>query len=77
MKINNDGTVTSLAVTLIKQRRKHLCWGLNTGEIILFGGGDSEAKTVAEKVSADGSSSSLAFDLPYEIGFDQIAEDDK
>ena len=52
-----------LPVTLVKRRLDHLCWALKSGEIILFGGKHSMKTT--ERISADGSSSSLAFTLPY------------
>lgn len=55
---------TKLPVSLVEKRDDHLCWGLNTGEVILFGGADSKGTT--ERVSADGSSSSAGFTLPYD-----------
>ena len=58
-----DGTssFTRLPVSLLRGREDHLCWAINTGEIILFGGYHSDRTT--EKVSADGFSSTRDFNL--------------
>ena len=60
-----DGTssFTRLSVTLVEQRRYHLCWGLQSGAVILLGGSDSRSIRTTERVSADGSSSSSDFSL--------------
>ena len=55
---------TRLPVTLVERRDDHLCWGLKSGEVILLGG--SSSKRTTERVSADGSSSSADFSLPYD-----------
>ena len=55
---------TRLSVTLVEQRRYHLCWGLQSGAVILLGGFDSRSIRTTERVSADGSSSSSDFSLP-------------
>ena len=63
-KFDGSYSFTRLPVTLVEQRHFHLCWGLKSGEVILLGGRDSQRTT--EKVSADGSSSSASFSLPYD-----------
>ena len=65
VRYHGNGTFTQLPVTLVKSRYKHICWGLPSGEVILMGGGGSSSKTT-ERVSADGSSSSPDFNLPYD-----------
>ena len=47
---------TRLPVSLVQRRDDHLCWGLQSGEVIIFGSYDSKRTT--ERVSADGLSSS-------------------
>ena len=47
-------------VTLRQSNQGHLCWGLPTGEVLLF----HHSKT--EKVSADGSSSPVDFNVAYD-----------
>ena len=42
----------------------HLCWGLKSGDVLLLGG---SRMSRTERVSADGSSSSLDFILPYPL----------
>ena len=54
---------TRLPVTLLERRYNHLCWALKTGEVILLGG--KHSKRTTERISADGSSSSANFSLPY------------
>ena len=63
-KFDGISTFTSLPVKLVGVRWSHSCWGLKSGDVLLLGGyyGDTET---AERVSADGSSSSFAFKLPY------------
>ena len=63
-KFEADSTFSTLPVSLIENRGFHLCWGLPSGEVLLLGGAYSRRTT--EKVSADGSSSSPDFDLPYD-----------
>ena len=55
---------TRLPVTLVEKRDDLPCWGLNSGEVILFGG--TENRRTTERVSADGSSSSADFSLQYD-----------
>ena len=64
-KFDGISTFTSLPVRLRKRRNGHLCWGLKSGDVLLFGGDFFVLDT--ERVSADGSSSSPTFTLPYEI----------
>ena len=54
-------------VTLKQRRRAHSCWPLQSGQVLLLGGFDYP--TTTERLSADGSSSTLDFDLPYKIEF--------
>ena len=61
----HENKFTLLPVTLIRDRVRHLCWGLKSGEVLLLGG--LGGGRFSEKVSADGSSSSLDFELAYEI----------
>ena len=59
-----DGkSFSTLPVTLLQSRWIHMCWGLPSGEVLLFGGHNSRRTT--ERVSADGSSSSADFNLAY------------
>ena len=53
-----------LPVRLVKSRNRHICWGLKSGDVLLLGGKYSRKTT--ERVSADGSSSSLDFRIPYD-----------
>jgi len=64
VKFEADGTFTPMFVTLREERYWHLCWSLPSGEVLLLGGWGSPATT--ERVSADGSSSSADFTLPYD-----------
>ena len=64
-RFDGAGTFTALSVTLREKRAWHHCWQLQTGEVLLLGGYDS----TTERLSADGSSSTPDFDLPYYIGF--------
>ena len=57
------GNFTQMSANLVQKRAYHLCWGLPSGEILLMGGFHS--KTTTERLSADGSSSSPDFNLPY------------
>ena len=61
------GTFTALPVSLKEERAQHLCWLLPSGEVLLLGGGHST--TTTERLSADGTSSTADFDLPYDIKF--------
>ena len=61
---DGSSSFTRLPVTLVERRDDHLCWGLKSGEVILLGG--SNSKRTTERVSADGSSSSADFSLPYD-----------
>ena len=56
----NNASFTPLPVKLVSSRSQGLCWGLPSGEVLLMGG-----KTT-ERVSANGSSSSPDFNMPYE-----------
>ena len=62
-KFDGISSFTSLPVRLVKARYDHLCWGLESGDVLLLGGHHSP--TTTERVSADGSSSALDFKLPY------------
>ena len=66
-RFDGVGTFTPLSVTLREQRRDHLCWQLQSGEVLLLGGWYSGSTT--ERLAADGSSSTADFDLPYDIKF--------
>ena len=63
-KFDGISSFTSLPVRLVKHRYRHLCWGLKSGDVLLFGGLET---STTERVSADGSSSKLEFKLPYQI----------
>ena len=67
VRFHGNGTFTPLPVTLVKPRWGHICWGLPSGEVILMGG--SSSTTTTERVSADGSSSSPDFNLPYDTRY--------
>ena len=59
-----SSTFKSLPVTLLQRRSYHLCWGLPNGDVLLLGGAYSNTSLqTTERVSADGSSSSAAFNL--------------
>ena len=62
----------ALAVTLTEDREHHLCWELPSREVLLIGGIKSPRTT--EKVSADGSSSTPSFNLPYNIEYNDKTE---
>ena len=64
---DGEGTFTALSITLKEQRSEHLCWQLQSGSVLLLGGWFSGKTT--ERVSADGSSSTADFNLPYSIKF--------
>ena len=64
VKFGGNGTFTPLPVSLVEERISHLCWSLPSGEVLLLGGWSSP--TTTERVSADGSSSSADFTLPYD-----------
>ena len=63
-KFDGISSFTSLPVRLVKSRISHLCWGLKSGDVLLLGG---SRMSRTERVSADGSSSSLDFILPYPL----------
>ena len=74
-KFDGEYRFTPLPVKLVQPRVGHLCWGLKTGDVLLLGGmvggqWDDQglgrldgARKTTERVSADGSSSSLDFEL--------------
>ena len=66
-RFDRAGTFTALSVTLKHSRERHLCWQLQSREILLMGGLNSG--TTTERLAADGSSSTADFDLPYEITY--------
>ena len=63
-KFDGISAFEELPVILGERRNKHLCWGLPSGEVLLLGG--EESPTSTELVSADGTSSSASFTLPYD-----------
>ena len=65
-KFDGISTFEELPVTLVERRKRHLCWGLQSGEVLLLGGSYPSGSTSTELVSADGTSSSANFSLPYE-----------
>ena len=83
-KFDGISTFTSLPVRLVEEREWHLCWGLKSGDVLLFGDGrfgtpsttwpptstyrNNTVPLTTERVSADGSSSQSGFTLPYKIG---------
>ena len=68
-RFDGISTFTKLPVRLAERRVHHLCWGLKSGDVLLLGGWGSPygSSSNTERVSADGSSSSLDFKLPYRI----------
>ena len=65
-----SSTYTSLPVTLLQRRSYSLCWGLPNGDVLLLGGAYSTGSLeTTERVSADGSTSSAAFNLESGISF--------
>ena len=66
-RFDGAGTFTALSVTLKGKRWGHLCWQLQSGEVLLLGGHHSPSTT--ERLSADGLSSTTDFNLPYNIKF--------
>ena len=53
-----------MAVTLKKPRDNIVCWGLQSGDVILFGGADlCHGNADAERVHKSGTSSETAFPL--------------
>ena len=63
-KFDGISTFEPLPVILGERRNNHMCWGLPSGEVLLLGGQYSGNST--ELVTADGTSSSANFTLPYE-----------
>ena len=66
-KFDGTSAFRSLGVRLAEERYGHLCWGLPSGEVLLLGGRSRTSRQTTERVSADGSSSSLDFRLEYRI----------
>ena len=66
-KFDGISTFTSLPVRLVGVRWSHSCWGLKSGDVLLIGGWGQRRSPNTERVSRDGSSSSLDFKLPYRI----------
>ena len=64
VRFQGNGTFSQVPVLLVEERAAHLCWGLPTGDVILFGGRYSKRTT--ERVSSTGLSSSPDFNLPYD-----------
>ena len=62
-KFDGKASFTSLPVKLVKDRSWHLCWGLKSGDVLLLGG--KYSKKTTERVSSNGSSSTLDFHLAY------------
>ena len=58
----NEGKFKKLPVLLNKTRDNSLCWGLKSGDVILFGGHD-ETTGDTERVSRSGETSEIAFPL--------------
>ena len=65
-RFDGISTFTKLPVRLVERRFNHLCWGLKSGDVLLIGGLVQRPPNT-ERVSRDGSSSSLDFNLPYRI----------
>ena len=69
-RFDGEGTFTALSVTLKRQRIYHLCWALPSGEVLLLGDMVSASSgSTTERVSADGSSSTADFNLPYDVRY--------
>ena len=51
---------TTLNITLKEPRDNHICWGLPSGDVLLFGGTDDESDNT-ERVFKNGKSSEIAF----------------
>ena len=66
-RFDGFSTFTKLPVRLAERRINHVCWGLKSGDVLLLGGFGHRESSNTERVSADGSSSSLDFKLPYRI----------
>ena len=66
-RFDGPGTFTTLPDILREKRVMHLCWKLQSEEVLLLGGRFSG--TTTERVAADGTSSRLDFKLPYNIKF--------
>ena len=63
-KFDGISTFKPLPVRLVQPRYAgHLCWGLRSGEVLLLGG--KRGSVTTERVSADGSSSSVDFELAH------------
>ena len=68
-RFDGAGTFTALSVTLREQRADHLCWQLQSGSVLLLGGGKSRSTTERLRTSWNGTSSTAGFRLPYDIRF--------
>ena len=66
-RFDGAGTFTALPDVLKEKRNLHICWKLQSGEVLLLGGRYSG--TTTERVVADGTSSTTDFVLPYNIKF--------
>ena len=66
-KHNGDSSFPLLPLTTVEERSWHLCWGLQSGEVLLLGGGRDQTQDTTELISADGSSSSASFNLDYKV----------
>ena len=62
-----NSTFSALPVRLVRRRAGHLCWKLDSGEVLLLGGKSRFSIRTTERVSEDGSSSKLDFILAYPI----------
>ena len=68
-RFDGAGTFTALSVTLRELRAEHLCWQLQSGSVLLLGGGKSRSTTERLRTSWNGTSSTADFRLPYDIRF--------
>ena len=68
-RFDGAGTFTALSVTLREKRWGHLCWQLQSGSVLLLGGGKSRSTTERLRTSWNGTSSTADFRLPYDIRF--------
>ena len=68
-KINGNSIIPLRKLTLVQERRYHLCWKVpgEEGKTLLLGGqGGLDSPTTTELISSDSSSSEADFDLEYE-----------
>lgn len=66
-KFDGISSFKAMSVSLVEPRSSHMCWGLQSGEVLLLGG--QQSPTTTEVISADGTSSKGDFTLPFEISF--------